>query len=373
MKDKKFKVIISGGGTGGHIFPAVSIANALKKLYPDVEILFIGAEGRMEMEKVPAAGYKIVGLPVIGMKRKLSKESFTFIFKLMKSLRKAKRIIKEFNPDVVVGVGGYASGPALRAACNLNIPCLIQEQNSFPGITNKLLAKKSAKICVAYDNMEKFFPAEKILKTGNPVRQDITELEEKRREAFEYFKLSENKPTILVVGGSLGARTINQSISKNLNLIIDNDIQLIWQTGKTYIETAKQDIKKTDTKNIFVSDFIYKMDYAYSAADIIISRAGASTISELAIVGKPAIFVPSPNVSEDHQTKNAMALTSQDAALMVVDSEAIEKLIPAAIELINNKEKQQILSENAKKFALHNSAEIIAKEVYMLATMNKKK
>ncbi len=272
MKNNKFKVIISGGGTGGHIFPAVSIANALKELYPDVEILFIGAEGRMEMEKVPAAGYKIVGLPVIGMKRKLSKESFTFVFKLMKSLRKAKKIIRNFNPDVVVGVGGYASGPALRAACRLKIPCLIQEQNSFPGITNKLLAKKSEKICVAYDNMEKFFPASKILKTGNPVRQDIKNLEEKRKEAFEYFHLSESKPTILVVGGSLGAGTINQSISKNLNPIIESGIQLIWQTGKSFIKTAKQEVEKLNTENIFVSDFIYKMDYAYSAADIIISR-----------------------------------------------------------------------------------------------------
>jgi UDP-N-acetylglucosamine--N-acetylmuramyl-(pentapeptide) pyrophosphoryl-undecaprenol N-acetylglucosamine transferase len=366
MDSKKFKVIISGGGTGGHIFPAVSIANAIKELYPDVDILFIGAEGRMEMEKVPAEGYKIVGLPVIGMKRKLTLEAFTFIFKLMKSLRKAKKIIKDFDPQVVVGVGGYASGPALKAASKLKIPYLIQEQNSYPGITNKLLAKKAVKICVAYDNMENFFPAAKIIKTGNPVRQGIKDLEQKRTEAFSYFKLSNSKPTILIVGGSLGARTINLSISKYLEKIVENDIQIIWQTGKTYIETAKQEVEKINSPNIFVSDFIYKMDYAYSAADIIISRAGAGTISELCIVGKPAILVPSPNVAEDHQTKNALALTSQDAALLVTDSKSIDNLVTKAMELINDKNKRDILSKNIKKLALLNSAETIAKEVYNL-------
>lgn len=371
MENKKFKIIISGGGTGGHIFPAISIANALKELVPEIEILFIGAEGRMEMEKVPAAGYDIVGLPVIGMKRKLSPENFTFIFKLLKSMKKVKAIIKDFNPDIAVGVGGYASGPALKAASKLKIPYLIQEQNSYPGVTNKLLAKKAEKICVAYDNMEKFFPKEKIIKTGNPVRQDIKDLEQKREEAFKYFNLSGNKPTILVVGGSLGARTINQSVSANLNLIIENDIQLIWQTGKTYIDTAKQDLEKFDTKNIFVSDFIYKMDFAYSAADIIISRAGASTISELCIVGKPAIFVPSPNVSEDHQTKNALALVNKNAALMIKDEEAVNNLIPKAINLLKDNEKCKTLSDNIKKLALPNSAEVIAKEIYLLATIKK--
>lgn len=367
MENKKFKVIISGGGTGGHIFPAVSIANALKALYPDVEILFIGAEGRMEMEKVPAAGYKIVGLPVIGMKRKLSVESFTFIFKLIKSLKLAKKIIKDFDPQVVVGVGGYASGPALKAASKLKIPYLIQEQNSYPGVTNKLLAKEASKICVAYDAMDKFFPSEKIIKTGNPVRQDIKDLNEKRSEAFSFFKLSEKKPTILVIGGSLGARTINQSVAGGLSKIIENDIQLIWQTGKTYIDSAKKDVEDIKSDNIYVSDFIYKMDYAYSAADIIISRAGASTISELCIVGKPAIFVPSPNVAEDHQTKNALAITNKDGGLMIKDDESFEKLIPKAIELIKDKDKCNIFSNNISNLALFNSAEIIAKEVFKLA------
>ena len=369
MENNKFKVIISGGGTGGHIFPAVSIANALKELYPEVEILFIGAEGRMEMEKVPAAGYEIIGLPVVGMQRKLSAKSFTFILKLMKSLKKAKKIIKDFNPQVVVGVGGYASGPALRAATNLKIPCLIQEQNSYPGVTNKILAKKVEKICVAYDNMDKFFPASKIIKTGNPVRQDIKDLEKKRNEAFDYFKLSKSKPTILIIGGSLGARTINQSISKHLKTINNNNIQIIWQTGKNYIQTAKQEVDELNSPNIFVSDFIYKMDFAYSAADIIISRAGASTISELCIVGKPAIFVPSPNVAEDHQTKNAAALTDKGAALLIKDDESIEKLVTEAIKLINDKEKQESLSKNIKKLALYNSAEIIAKEVFYLSKL----
>jgi len=269
----------------------------------------------------------------------------------------------------VVGVGGYASGPALRAATNLKIPCLIQEQNSYPGVTNKILAKKVEKICVAYDNMDKFFPASKIIKTGNPVRQDIKDLEKKRNEAFDYFKLSKSKPTILIIGGSLGARTINQSISKHLKTINNNNIQIIWQTGKNYIQTAKQEVDELNSPNIFVSDFIYKMDFAYSAADIIISRAGASTISELCIVGKPAIFVPSPNVAEDHQTKNAAALTDKGAALLIKDDESIEKLVTEAIKLINDKEKQESLSKNIKKLALYNSAEIIAKEVFYLSKL----
>ncbi|MDD2385324.1 MAG: undecaprenyldiphospho-muramoylpentapeptide beta-N-acetylglucosaminyltransferase [Bacteroidales bacterium] len=365
--NKKFKVIVSGGGTGGHIFPAVAIANALQKKFPEVEILFIGAEGRMEMEKVPAAGYKIIGLPVIGMKRKLSPQNITFIIKLLKSLRKVKKIIKEFEPLVVVGVGGYASGPAMRSASNMKIPCLIQEQNSYPGITNKLMAKRAAKICVAYDNMDNFFPAEKIIKTGNPVRQDITNLDAKRNEAFKHFNLNPQKQTILVVGGSLGARTINHSIAAGLEEYIKNDIQVIWQTGKTYIATAKEQVEQINSKNIYVSDFIYKMDFAFSAADIIISRAGASTISELCIVGKPAIFVPSPNVAEDHQTKNALALSSKDAAILVKDSESVEKLNNIAIELIKNQEQRKTFSENIKKLALLNSAELIADEVYKLA------
>jgi len=364
---KSFKVIISGGGTGGHIFPAVSIANALKTKYENIEILFIGAEGRMEMEKVPKAGYQIIGLPVIGMKRKLSPQNITFIIKLLKSLSRAKKIIKEFKPNVVVGVGGYASGPAMRMASKQHIPCLIQEQNSYPGITNKLMAKRAAKICVAYDNMEKFFPSDKILKTGNPVRQDITDLNGKREQAFEHFKLNPNKPTILIVGGSLGARTINRSISAGLKDYIKNDVQLIWQTGKNYIETAHEEVKNLGSENIFVSDFIYKMDFAYSAADLIISRAGASTISELCIVGKPAIFIPSPNVAEDHQTKNAMALSTVDAALMVRDKDAENELTKTALTLLGNQTQRDSLSTNISKLALLNSADIIAEEVYKLA------
>jgi len=366
MSDK-FKVIISGGGTGGHIFPAVSIANALRSKYPNIEILFIGAEGRMEMEKVPALGYKIIGLPVIGMRRKISTQNITFIIKLLKSLTKAKKIIKDFKPQVVVGVGGYASGPAMRMASKQKIPCLIQEQNSYPGITNKLMAKKASKICVAYDNMERFFPADKILKTGNPVRQDITNLTNKREKAFNHFKLDPNKPTVLVVGGSLGARTINKSIAAGLEEYIKKDIQVIWQTGKNYISTAKEQVKAINSDNIFVSDFIYKMDHAYAAADMIISRAGASTISELCIVGKPAIFIPSPNVSEDHQTKNALALSSVDAAIMVKDIDAENQLTNTAINLINDKEKIKTLSKNISKMALLNSADVIAEEVHKLA------
>jgi UDP-N-acetylglucosamine--N-acetylmuramyl-(pentapeptide) pyrophosphoryl-undecaprenol N-acetylglucosamine transferase len=365
--NKNFKVIISGGGTGGHIFPAVSIANALIKKYPDIDILFIGAEGKMEMEKVPKAGYKIIGLPVIGMQRKISFRNITFITKLLKSLRKAKKIIKDFNPDVVVGVGGYASGPAMRMAAKHKIPCLIQEQNSYPGITNKIMAKKAAKICVAYDNMDKFFPAEKVLKTGNPVRQDITGLSEKRNEAFKYFGLNPDKPTILIVGGSLGARTINHSIAAGLQEFIKHDIQIIWQTGKTYIDTAKELVSNINSENIFVNDFIYKMDYAYAAANLIISRAGASTISELCIVGKPAIFIPSPNVAEDHQTKNALALSTKNAALLILDSNAIQELTNTAMELLKNKEQMTSLSKNISKMALYNSADIIADEVYKLA------
>jgi UDP-N-acetylglucosamine--N-acetylmuramyl-(pentapeptide) pyrophosphoryl-undecaprenol N-acetylglucosamine transferase len=367
MKNNNLKVIVSGGGTGGHIFPAVSIANALRQKYPDTEILFIGAEGKMEMEKVPAAGYKIVGLPVVGMKRKLSLSMISFVFKVMKSLRLAKKVIKDFGPDVVVGVGGYASGPALRAASSLKIPCLIQEQNSYPGITNKILSKKVAKICVAYDNMDKFFPAEKIIKTGNPVRGDIRNILNKTDEAFNFFGLNKEKPVILIVGGSLGALTINESIAASLSEFERNGIQLIWQTGKSYIGTAHEKIKESGVSGVYASDFIYKMDLAFSAADIIISRAGASTISELCIVGKPALFVPSPNVAEDHQTKNAMALVNVEAAAMVKDIEAREKLAIEAIALLKDKEKCNKLSQNIKKLELPNAADVIAEEVYKLA------
>jgi UDP-N-acetylglucosamine--N-acetylmuramyl-(pentapeptide) pyrophosphoryl-undecaprenol N-acetylglucosamine transferase len=367
VEKSKLRVIVSGGGTGGHIFPAVSIANALKHNYPDTEILFIGAEGKMEMEKVPAAGYQIVGLPIVGLKRKISASMFTFMFKVLKSLKIAKKVIKDFNPNVVVGVGGYASGPALRAATSLGIPCLIQEQNSFPGITNKILAKKVSKICVAYDNMNRFFPATKIIKTGNPVRGDIKNISNKSDEAFSFFGLNPKKPVILIVGGSLGARTINDSIADGLSKLKEKDIQIIWQTGKTYISKAKEIVEEFNSPDIYVSDFIYKMNLAFSAADIIISRAGASTISELCIVGKPTIFVPSPNVSEDHQTKNAMALCEVDAALMVKDIVSRDKLVDVAINLLADSEKCKTLSQNIKKLELPDAADIIAREVHKLA------
>jgi len=363
----KTKIIISGGGSGGHIFPAVSIANSFVKKYPDTDILFIGAEGKMEMEKVPAAGYKIIGLPVVGLQRKLSLSLFSFVFKVFKSFRKAKKIIKEFNPNVVVGVGGYASGPALRAACSLKIPCLIQEQNSYAGVTNKLLSKRVSKICVAYDNMERFFPKNKIIKTGNPVRDDIKHIANKSEEAFKFFGLNPHKPVIFAVGGSLGARTINESIANSLKILIEKDIQLIWQTGKSFFPQAKQITDELKNSSIYMNEFIYKMDLAYSAADIIISRAGASTISELCIIGKPVIFVPSPNVAEDHQTKNAQALTNINAAVMIKDNEAREKLIPEAISLLSDNNKQKELSLNIKKLELPDASDIIAEEVYKLA------
>lgn len=366
MKNKKLKILISGGGTGGHIFPAISIADAIKSDYPDSEILFIGAQGRMEMEKVPKAGYKIIGLPVIGLQRKLSPSIFKFIFKTLKSYIKVKKIIKEFKPDVAVGVGGYASGPALKAAASLKIPCLIQEQNSYPGITNKILAKKVQKICVAYDNMEKYFPANKIIKTGNPIRQEIENLNINKSEARNFFGINNNYPIILVVGGSLGALTINNTINKEIHKFIENNINLIWQTGKSFSYNPSENLLNNNT-NIIIKDFIYRMDMAYAAADIIISRAGAGTISELCAVGKPVILVPSPNVAEDHQTKNAMALVDNNAALIVKDFEAQDKLVDTAIELIKDQDRKKSLSENIAKLAVKNSAKLIATEISKLA------
>lgn len=362
--NKQLRLIISGGGTGGHIFPAISIANAIKEDHPDSDILFIGAEGRMEMEKIPAAGYKIIGLPVIGLKRKISLSLIKFVFKTIISFLKARKIIREFKPNVVVGVGGFASGPALRAALSLKIPCIIQEQNSYPGITNKILAKKVSKICVAYDNMEKFFPTDKIIKTGNPIRQEIENLNLKTPEARNFFRLDPEKKLILVIGGSLGAHTINESIKEGITKITEKNIALLWQTGKSFKNTFEN---VSEQNNILIFDFIYRMDMAFAAADIIISRAGAGTISELCVVGKPVILVPSPNVAEDHQTKNAMALVEKNAALIIKDSEAREKLVDTAIQLIENKELQLTLSENIKKLAVKNSAKLIANEVYKLA------
>lgn len=357
------KVIISGGGTGGHIYPAIAIANAIKQLRPGTEILFVGAEGKMEMQKVPQAGYKIIGLPIAGIQRKLTLKNFSFPFKLINSLMKARKIVSDFKPDVAVGVGGYASGPLLYAASSRNIPTLIQEQNSYAGLTNKMLARRAKRICVAYPNMDQFFPEDKIRVTGNPVRQDIAQLLQKRREAVAFFNLTEGKPIILVIGGSLGARTINESIKGHLSHLATSDVQVIWQTGKFYFEDCKAAVDEIKPTNIWVNDFITRMDLAYSAADIVISRAGALSISELCLAGKPVILVPSPNVSEDHQTKNAMSLVSSHAALLVKDSEAPEKLVPTALRLVDDEGLKQELSLNILHLGKPNAAREIAEEV----------
>ena len=365
------KIIISGGGTGGHIFPAISIANALKAKLPDAEFLFVGAEGRMEMEKIPAAGYKIIGLPVSGFDRAHLLKNVKVLFRLLKSMRMAKKIIKDFKPDVAIGVGGYASGPTLKAANQANIKTVLQEQNSFAGVTNKLLAKKASLICVAYEGMERFFPKEKIILTGNPVRQNLKEGIDKKDEAYDYFNFDKNKKTLLIVGGSLGARTINQSIMAKIDELAKSDIQVIWQTGKFYIDNIREELKSNPelnsgvnpTSKIHITDFISRMDYAYSIADLIISRAGASSISELCLLEKATILVPSPNVSEDHQTHNAMALVNKNAAIMIKDSEAVEKLANEALTLIHDEEKLTDLRKNIAKLAEADSANRIADEI----------
>jgi len=361
------KVIISGGGTGGHIFPAISIANALRKIDPEIEILFVGAEGRMEMEKIPAAGYRIVGLPVTGIQRRLTLKNIKVLFKLFKSLSMAKKVLEEFEPDVVVGVGGYASGPILRKAGKLGIPTLIQEQNSYAGITNKLLAKRASVICVAYDGMEKYFPAEKIIKTGNPVRQNFDNLKKLETEALLFFNLKKEFPVILVLGGSLGAGSINNSLSENINILRDSDCQWLWQTGKHYFENVKALVSLSFSENISVHGFINRMDYAYAAADIIVSRAGAGTISELCLVGKPVILIPSPNVAEDHQTKNAKALSDKNAAILITDDQAVKTIVNESIRLISDKNKRDLLSENILKMADRDADIRIAEEVLKLA------
>ena len=362
MKEQ-YRIIISGGGTGGHIFPAISIANTLRKRFPDVEILFVGAEDRMEMEKVPAAGYKIVGLPVSGFDRAHLFNNIKVLNRLRKSLGMAKKTIRDFRPDIAVGVGGYASGPTLWMAASQGIPTLIQEQNSYAGVTNKLLAKKASKICVAYDGMEKFFPADKIVITGNPVRQDLEEATDKKEEALAFFGLSPEKKTILVVGGSLGARTINRSIQGDLDKLFASDVQVIWQTGRYYYSEATKHLKAYRGMPIWCSDFITRMDYAYSAADLIISRAGASSISELCLLKKPVILVPSPNVAEDHQTKNALALANKDAAIMVADKDAEQQLVTRALEVIHDDEQLALLSRNIEQLAQHQSAERIVDKI----------
>lgn len=360
---KQYRIIISGGGTGGHIFPAISIANTFRKRFPDSEILFVGAEDRMEMEKVPAAGYKIVGLPVSGFDRAHLMKNVKVLARLMKSLGLAKKTVRDFHPDIAVGVGGYASGPTLWMAESLGIPTLIQEQNSYAGVTNKLLAKKVDKICVAYEGMEKFFPKEKIVITGNPVRQDLEEAQDKKMEALEFFGLSSEKKTILVVGGSLGARTINHSIQGDLDKLFASDVQLIWQTGRYYHEDAMKHLKAYRGMPVWCSDFITRMDYAYAAADLIISRAGASSISELCLLKKPVILVPSPNVAEDHQTKNALALVHKNAAIMIPDKDAAAQLVSKALEIIHDEEQLKNLSRNIKLLAQYQSAERIVDEI----------
>lgn len=364
---KPLKVILSGGGTGGHIFPAIAIANEIKKLVPHAEILFVGALGKMEMEKVPAAGYKIIGVPIAGLQRNFSWSNFKLPFLIIKSLLQTRKIIKEFKPDVVVGTGGYASGPLLKAATNNGIPALLQEQNSYAGITNKILSKNASKICVAYDGMDQFFEKEKIVLTGNPVRQDILNGNVNKDDACQFFNLDKNKKTILVVGGSLGARGINEAIVEGLKQFADNDIQLIWQTGKLYFETAKEKTKPYVKQNIKAVDFISRMDYAYSIADLIISRAGAGAISELCIVAKPSILVPLPSAAEDHQTKNAMCLVNKNAAVLVKEIDAKNNLINESITLINNTERLLEISKNCKSLAMPNSTSMIANEVLKLA------
>jgi UDP-N-acetylglucosamine--N-acetylmuramyl-(pentapeptide) pyrophosphoryl-undecaprenol N-acetylglucosamine transferase len=374
MKERKFmnlqkhkRIIISGGGTGGHIFPAISIANALRKIDPETEILFVGAEGRMEMEKIPAAGYKIIGLPVAGLYRSLSLKNFSVLIKLLKSLRKAKKVIKDFAPDVVVGVGGYASGPVLRQAGKMGIPTLIQEQNSYAGVTNKLLAKRASTICVAYDGMEKYFPHKKIIKTGNPVRQNFDNLKNIQDEALTFFNLKKEFPVILVLGGSLGAGSINTCLSENINILRDSDCQWLWQTGKYYFENVRALVSLSSGTNISVHGFINRMDYAFAAADIIVTRAGAGTISELCLVGKPVILIPSPNVAEDHQTRNAEALSKRDAAILIPDSKAGKILVDEAIKLISDKSRRDKFSKNILKMADRDADIRIAEEVLKLS------
>lgn len=367
MEDE-LRIIISGGGTGGHIFPAVSIANAIRAKYPEAKILFVGALGRMEMQRVPAAGYEIVGLPISGFNRKNMLKNVVVLYRIWKSQQMAKKIIRKFNPMAAVGVGGYASGPMLNQCTKMGIPCLIQEQNSYAGVTNKILSKKVDRICVAYDGMERFFPADKIVKTGNPVRQALLDTKLTKAEALKSFGLSEDKKTILIVGGSLGARTVNESVLQNLDMIKESGVQFIWQTGKYYNASIMAELKQRGTvPSLHVTDFISDMGAAYKAADLVISRAGASSISEFCLIGKPVILVPSPNVAEDHQTKNAMALVNKNAALYVKDADAPAEVVKLALQTVKDDARLKDLSENILKLALPDSADIIANEVVKLA------
>ncbi len=364
-QNKKWKVVISGGGTGGHVFPAIAIADTLKAVNPNIDILFVGAKGKMEMTRVPKAGYKIEGLWISGFQRKLSLRNVMFPFKLISSLIRARRILRTFKPNVAIGVGGYASGPLLEMAVRKGIPSLIQEQNSFPGITNRLLGKRVDKVCVAYPNMDRFFPKEKIVLTGNPVRSDITDIEGKRNEGIQYYGLASNKKVVLVLGGSLGARSINESLRNNVdNLSRQTDVEILWQCGKLYIDSFKE-TETAKLPNVHITAFLDRMDLAYAAADIVISRAGALTVSELCIVGKPSILVPSPNVAEDHQTKNAMALVTRDAAVLINDAEAYQA-IPKALELLKDEAALKSLSSKIKEMAHTDAAEAIVNEVFKI-------
>lgn len=358
------RLIVSGGGTGGHIFPAIAIADAFKRRHPDAEILFVGAKGKMEMDRVPKAGYPIEGLWISGFKRELSLDNLSFPFKLISSLAKARRILKRFKPDLVVGVGGFASGPIMRKATSLGIPVVIQEQNSYPGVTNKIVAPKATRICVAYENMQRWFPQERIVLTGNPLRNNVVSIEGKHDEGARFFGLDPQKPIILLVGGSQGALGINKGISAKLAMFKDTDVQMIWQTGKHYIEQAQQEISQSGLEDrVKPVVFIDRMDLAYASADVVISRAGAMSISELSLVGKAVVFVPLPTAAEDHQTKNAQSLVEKDAAIIVRNDETSEKLIPTVFELLADKEKIQRMQENIAKFARPNAAEDIVNEL----------
>ena len=366
---KDYRIIVSGGGTGGHIFPALSIADAIKSKHPEAKILFVGADNRMEMQRVPDAGYEIIGLPIAGFDRKNLMKNFKVLWLILKSQLKARKIIKDFAPQVAVGVGGYASGPTLKMAASMNIPTLIQEQNSYAGVTNKILSKKAKMICVAYDGMERFFPHEKIKFTGNPVRKSLIDMRANRSEAIKAMGLDENKKCVLVVGGSLGARSINEAMLANIGLIKEHlEIQFIWQTGKLYFEEMRSRVQELgNPENLIVTDFVSNMANALGAADLVVSRAGAGSISEFALLGKAVILVPSPNVSEDHQTKNAMALVEKDAAIYVADAKAKEELVAKAVETVCDSERIATLEKNVIKLGKPNAAEVIADEVIMLA------
>ncbi len=364
------KIIISGGGTGGHVFPAIAIADALKARQPESRILFVGALGRMEMDRVPKAGYEIVGLPIAGLQRRLTTKNLSFPFKLLASLRKARKIVSDFQPQIAVGVGGYASGPVLRSAASRGVPTLVQEQNSFPGITNRILAKKATAVCVAYPDMNKWFPDHKIILTGNPVRKEVLDFAGKREEAANAFGLSPDKTTVLVVGGSLGARTINESIENLLEMFDAGEFQMIWQTGKHYADRAQSAVRERNLANIVATPFIERMDLAYAMADLVVSRAGAMSVSELTLAGKPSILIPSPNVAEDHQTKNAKALADRDAAVLIPDDAAKQKLPEVLSKMLGDASWRARLSENAKTLALPDAAEKIADEIFKIIRKN---